>query len=404
MSDHAAELEQGTGDGVTDPLLGCIADRRYRIDRKAGEGGFGTVYAATHMALGALVALKVLRARPDVTEEDRAARVGRFMDEGRVLPRLRHPNIVAALDLGLLQSGPGQPVPYLVMEWCAGSTLRNALAESGPLPLPLAWRLFEPIVDAMAFAHGLGVVHRDLKPANVMLDTVAGRTVPRIIDFGIAKVVEDAVHETGLESFLACTPAYAAPEQLRGGCTDSFTDVHALALIFTELVSGQRPFGAGRGARADLRALRPSPATIGVDVGAFEPVIARALALRPGDRHADAEELGDALRHAACAMGLGAGQTLIPVSVRFTPRAGASTTVPRPESSSPSASEVHDRLSRSQLTDAHSSGGTSTASPDAWTLEGGDPDVSVNAAGPTHLRFCRDVRDAATPLHDRAAP
>jgi hypothetical protein len=103
-------------------------------------------------------------------------------------------------------------------------------------------------------------------------------------------------------------------------------------------------------------------------------------------------------------MGLGAGQSLIPVAAPLTPRPAASTTGPWPASSSRSASEVQARLSRAQLTDAHSAGGTSTAGPDGWTLEGGDNDVSVNAAGPAQLRFCRDGPDAVAPLHDRAAP
>jgi serine/threonine protein kinase len=302
-----------------DPLIGRVIDGRYRIAAKVGAGGFGTVYEAEHLALGARVALKVLRVPANASPERREDRMARFMDEGRVLPRLRHPNIVAALDLGKLPAEDGPPTPYLVMEWCAGSTLKDALEQAGAFTLADAWLLFEPVVDAMAFAHGMGVVHRDLKPANVMLDEVAGRTIPRVIDFGIAKVVEDAVHDGGLDSTMACTPAYAAPEQLVGEGTGPWTDVHALALLFVELVCGHPPFGDNARARADLRAVRPSPGVLGIDVGAFEPVIAQALALRATDRHADAAELGKALREAARGMGMSAGQTLAPASAAFVP-------------------------------------------------------------------------------------
>ncbi|MEJ7732146.1 MAG: serine/threonine-protein kinase [Polyangiaceae bacterium] len=302
-----------------DPLIGRVIDGRYRIAAKVGAGGFGIVYEAEHLALGARVALKVLRVPANASPERREDRMARFMDEGRVLPRLRHPNIVAALDLGQLPADAGPPTPYLVMEWCAGSTLQAALGRAGAFALADAWLLFEPVVDAMAFAHGMGVVHRDLKPANVMLDEVAGRTIPRVIDFGIAKVVEDAVHDGGLDSTMACTPAYAAPEQLVGEGTGPWTDVHALALLFVELVSGRPPFGDNARARADLRALRPSPGVLGIDVGAFEPVIARALALNADDRHVDAAELGKAMREAARAMGMNAGQTLAPASAAFVP-------------------------------------------------------------------------------------
>ena len=356
MSNHAEvleEIEEIAGDGAADPLLGSIADGRYRVDRKAGEGGFGTVYAATHLALGAPVALKVLRPRPDITEGRRAELVARFMDEARMLPRLRHPNIVAALDLGVLHITPAEPTPYLVMEWCVGSTLRAALVRSGPLPLPQAWRLLEPVLDAMAFAHGLGVVHRDLKPANVMLDTMAGRTVPRIIDFGLAKVVEDAVFETGLDSVLACTPAYAAPEQLCGGRTGAHTDVHALALIFTEMICGRSAFGVGRGARADLRRLRPSPASLGIDAGAFEPVLVRALALQPDHRHADADELGEALRQAARDMGLGAEPAPGLEAFAFEAPPEAVGFLPRTASASAGFFDADEGASHSQMTSAY---------------------------------------------------
>jgi serine/threonine protein kinase len=302
-----------------DPLIGRVIDGRYRIAAKVGAGGFGTVYEAEHLALGARVALKVLRVPADASPERREDRVARFMDEGRVLPRLRHPNIVAALDLGRLPAEDGPATPYLVMEWCAGSTLKAALDRSGALPLADAWLLFEPVVDAMAFAHGMSVVHRDLKPANVMLDEVAGRTIPRVIDFGIAKVVEEAVHEGGLDSTMACTPAYAAPEQLLGERTGPATDVHALALLFVELVSGRPPFGDNSRARADLRALRPSPGVLGIDVGAFEPIIAKALSLDAEERYGDAAELGRALREAARSMSMSAGQTLAPASAAFAP-------------------------------------------------------------------------------------
>jgi serine/threonine protein kinase len=292
------------------PLVGTLIDGRYRVDRAVGAGGFGTVYAAFHVILGAPVALKVLKLPEQLRADQLATLCGAFLEEARTLKRLRHPNIVAALDVGLLPAGSdGARLPYLVMEWCGGPTLEQHLAarEGVPLPLDAAWRIFEPLLDAMEHAHAQGVAHRDLKPSNVLLasDTSEGALQPRVVDFGIAKIVAPGdtagTGETNTVSgATAFTPRYAAPEQLARARTGPWTDVHALALLFVELVSG-RPATGSQGAAmfALFDPVRPTPRTLGVDVGALEPVLQRALALRPVDRYADAAALGRAMRVAA---------------------------------------------------------------------------------------------------------
>jgi serine/threonine protein kinase len=284
-----------------------IVDGRYRVDRHVGEGGFGDVFSGFHLALGVPVAIKVLRVHEALSVEQRDELVARFLDEGRVLTRLRHPNVVAALDLGLLSAelGGGRATPYLVMEWVEGQTLEEVLvARPTPFPLAEAWALFEPLAAALAHAHAAGVVHRDLKPANVMvLRDPAGNPVPRVIDFGVAKLMDPAEvvgqgwTETATRS--PFTPAYAAPEQLTHSRTGPWTDVHALGLLFVELVTGAPPYGLRQNVGvAAVDPNRPTPRAAGVDVGAMEPVIARALALRPADRYANAGELLAAARDA----------------------------------------------------------------------------------------------------------
>src|SRR5262249_43443060 len=152
-------------------------------------------------------------------------------------------------------------------------------------------------------------VHRDLKPSNVMLARRAdGKLVPRIIDFGIAKVFEPGEGTTSGNTLTGTqrrfTPAYAAPEQLAGVRTGPWTDVHAIALLFCEIVTGKMPYGAGKNVLGAIDPERPTPKRLGVDVGAFEEVLARAMALRPTDRHRDAGELLKALRRAARTMGI----------------------------------------------------------------------------------------------------
>ena len=293
--------------------LPCLIAGRYRIERHIGEGGFGSVFAGVHIVLETPVAVKVLRLAPSLTAEERDELTARFLAEGRVLTRLRHPHIVGALDLGLLPADEeGRAAPYLAMEWVEGTTLESVLAaRSTRLTIAEAWELFEPLLDAMACAHAARVVHRDLKPANVMVVPSGGSIgVPRVIDFGIAKIVApDETAGAGATSTASpsspFTRAYAAPEQVAQARTGPWTDVHALGLLFVELVTGALPYARYPDPRlAAVDPERPTPRAAGVDAGALEAVIARAVALRPGDRFADAGEMLLAARDAAKTMGL----------------------------------------------------------------------------------------------------
>lgn len=326
--------------------LPCLIDGRYRLDRSVGHGGFGHVYAGVHLTLDVRIAVKVLKLPADATPERRADLGARFLEEGRVLTRLRHPNIVAALDLGLLPPGADGGVdPYLVMEWVDGSTIADLLRERGRgLSVADAWTLFEPIADALACAHAAHVVHRDLKPSNVMVVPRAGSSlgVPRVIDFGIAKVVSpDEEPGSGstetASSDSPFTAAYAAPEQIARSRTGPWTDVHALGLLFVELVTGERPYGDGPDVRLEaVDPDRPTPARRGIDAGPLEAVIARAVSLRPRDRFASAAELLAAAREAARDLPASASlepRALAPISKR--PRRAPSATAPSAPSAPP---------------------------------------------------------------------
>ncbi len=325
------------------PELSGIIDGRYRVDGAIGKGGFGDVYAGLHLVLGVRVAIKVLRLGEGLSADQRAELVTRFLDEGRLLTRLRHPNVVAALDLGLLRGdSDGVLSPYLVMEWVEGETLAALLAaREDPFTLAEAWALFEPLAEALAHAHGAGVVHRDLKPANVMVGSGApGTHVPRVIDFGVAKLVapDDAAGHgwTETTSRSPFTPAYAAPEQVTQSRTGPWTDVHALALLFVELVTGVPPYGERNNARiAAVDPARPTPRAAGVDVGALEPVIAKALALRPSERYANASELLAAARAAMRTMDIAPH-----APAEAAPRAATAATASDPPRSKPDTTQA----------------------------------------------------------------
>lgn len=211
---------------------GHIVDR-YKVESVIGTGGTAVVYRVRHESLGTAHALKVLSVTSDVIRD-------RMLQEGRVQASLRHPNIVAVTDVLNVDGSPG-----LLMEYIEGPSLQKALKEF-KLPLEAAEMLFLGVVAGVAEAHGEGLVHRDLKPANVLLAKTAEGFVPKVTDFGLAKVLveaEDAGHGHTRSGVAMGTPAYMAIEQIRDAKTvDQRADVFSLGCMLYELVCGQRAF------------------------------------------------------------------------------------------------------------------------------------------------------------------
>jgi serine/threonine protein kinase len=299
-----------------DPLVGKVLAGRYRVDAMIGRGGFATVYRGHHLRLDSAVAIKVLRFADDASADDRALVMRRFDEECRLITRLRNDHIVRTLDQGLTEAdAPEDQRPYLVTELCSEGTLDTLLKPSRGkgFALSIAWPLMKAILDGLAYAHREGVAHRDLKPQNLMLAKDAhGRYTPRLIDFGIAKLF-DADAKPGSGATLSqvpsvCTPTYAAPEQCVGARTGPWTDVHAVGLVFVEMLTGRFAYPETDDLReivmAAIDPARPTPKSLGVDVGPFEPIIAKALALRPKDRYRDAGEMREACLDAARSLAL----------------------------------------------------------------------------------------------------
>jgi len=204
-----------------------------------GTGGFATVYEARHAALGSRHALKILAPHLSGNREIRA----RFLAEGRILARLRHPNLVRVTAILAL---PG--VAGLVMDFVKGRTLEEVLrGRREPMALPEIVAVMAPVLDALAVAHGHGVVHRDLKPANLILGADDdGEVHPVVLDFGIAKLMENASvtkhHDTRTHMQMG-TVGYMSPEQIREARdVDERTDVFALGCIVYELATGVAAF------------------------------------------------------------------------------------------------------------------------------------------------------------------
>jgi WD40 repeat protein/predicted Ser/Thr protein kinase len=255
------------GDPEPPPAIG-----RFQVRQRLGAGGFGTVYRAYDPQLEREVALKLPRAR---TLGD-PRRAGRFLDEAKAAARLRHPHIVPVYD-----AGQEDGRPYIAYAFVKGRTLEQAAA--GGTDLRRAAALVRDLAEALAYAHGQGIVHRDVKPANVLLDE-AGE--PHLADFGTHGVLG--------------TPAYMAPEQAHGGPPQPASDQYSLGVVLYELLCGQRPF-AGEHPLAlpyHLANREPDPPSdlrpeVPPDLDA---VCLKALATAPADRYPTCQEFADDLR------------------------------------------------------------------------------------------------------------
>ena len=246
-------------------LSGTTLAGRYRVERQVAEGGFAVVYRAVQIALDRPIALKVLKTPPGLTDAARARFEHRFATEARTIGKLQHPYIVDVYDYGVSPMPLGDPAPWMALEWLEGETLEHELDRrrgAGGRNVAETVALLRPVIEAVAYAHKRGVVHRDIKPANIMIvDTDTGPML-RMLDFGIAKIMEgDPFGDTrpgrgsGASGF---SPDYAAPEQITYSRTGPWTDVHALGLLLTELLTDEPPFSADP-RRAAVRADHVGP-------------------------------------------------------------------------------------------------------------------------------------------------
>jgi len=298
-------------------IVGSVIASAFRVESVVAEGGFGTVYRAHHGGFRAPVALKCLRLPPGLLPEGRAQFLESFRAEAELLFLLSSslPTVVRPLhvDAFTLPEPDGRFVPYIVLEWLEGSTLdalvRKRRAEGqAPFALKKLVRWLTPVARALERAHNfhgpdgpVSIVHRDLKPENIFVASVAGEEVVKILDFGIAKAKSMVSQVAGRASqgpsagIATFTPAYGSPEQWapkRFGQTGPWTDVWGLALSLSEALVGH-PLIDGDSA-AIMGAIldpsrRPTPGSEGVIVSdEIEGVFAKALALDPRDRYADA--------------------------------------------------------------------------------------------------------------------
>lgn len=274
---------------TSDPLVGALLDGRYRVEARIASGGMSTVYRGTDLRLDRPVALKVMDSRYAGDQQF----LTRFQREARAIARLKDPGLVAIFDQG---DDPARP--YLVMELVDGGTLRELLAERGPMPPHAMAAVLRPVLSGLGVAHRAGLVHRDIKPENVL---IAQDGEVKLVDFGLVR----AIAEAGITStsVILGTAAYLSPEQVEGKPTGPRSDVYATGIMAFELLTGTTPFTGDNALavahqRLDRDVPPPSSAIQGVPPQ-LDAFIARATARRPEDRFADAAEMGAALEQTA---------------------------------------------------------------------------------------------------------
>ena len=274
-----------------DPIapLRDVLRRRYEFEREIGQGAFATVYLARDLKHERKVAIKVLHADPSSETGEL-----RFIREIRLLARLQHPNI-----LPLHDSGHVETLLYYVMPYVAGETLRDRINRERQLPVETACNIARDIADALAYAHGEGIIHRDIKPENVLLS--AGH--PILADFGIARVIDLAgvrqVTQTGMGS--PGTPAYMSPEQLMGDkALDGRSDTYSLGCVLFEMLTGRPPFAGKEGFVKRFTEDPPSPSEFRPGLPQWmNNAVTTALARSAADRFPTAQEFVGALTHTA---------------------------------------------------------------------------------------------------------
>jgi serine/threonine protein kinase len=300
-SDTIAETKEAkpTPKEGADPFVGTTLLGQYEVKAKIGGGAFGAIYLAEQLGVGRRAVIKLVR--PELRDE--AVFAKRFQREAAVLAALDHHHLVRLYNFGQLETGE----LFLAMEYGGDTTLLQVL-KAGPLPLARAVAITEQICGALSEAHRHGVVHRDLKPANILVAKKDDADWVKVVDVGIAKMLDSSDIEgsgkTGLTApdTVVGTPSYISPEQAMGMPIDGRSDLYALGILLYEMLTRQKPL-LGKGMVAMMRAhCQDKPRTLregGYEASPqLEKFIAKALEKKPEDRWQTAAEFAEKLKAA----------------------------------------------------------------------------------------------------------
>ena len=288
-------------------------DNRYKVLEVIGTGAMATVYAAEDTRLGRKVALKILR--PEQAQDDTFR--ARFKREAEAVASLNNPAIVAVYDTGSYNpsqdggesdsSDEGTAIPYIVMEYVEGHTLRSILSRGGHLPVRDALGYSEQLLGALQYSHSMGIIHRDIKPANIMVlertseDIAKGQPGQiKVMDFGISRAIEEAGEALTKANVVMGSARYMSPEQVSGKDVDARSDLYSAACVIYEMIAGRSPFDAESNVDLAAKHLSDTPeppskfTPLEVPAG-LDAVILKGLAKNPDERYQSAAEFAQAL-------------------------------------------------------------------------------------------------------------
>jgi eukaryotic-like serine/threonine-protein kinase len=303
---------------------------RYELDGIVGRGGMAEVFRARDIRLDRIVAVKTLR---DDLARDQTFQA-RFRREAQSAASLNHPSIVAVYDTGEDMVGP-TPVPYIVMEYVDGRTLRDLLRDDRRLLPERALEITDGVLRALDYSHRNGIVHRDIKPGNVML-TRAGDV--KVMDFGIARAVSDAQATMTQTAQVIGTAQYLSPEQARGERVDARSDLYSTGCLLYELLTGRPPFTGDSPVAIAYQHVRENPippSRVDPEIPSWaDPIVLKAMAKDPADRYQSAGEMRNDIQRALQGMPLAAVPTYT-VGYQGTQRMGQATQMAGPTSAIP---------------------------------------------------------------------
>jgi eukaryotic-like serine/threonine-protein kinase len=271
---------------------------RYELDGIVGRGGMAEVFRARDIRLDRIVAVKTLR---DDLARDQTFQA-RFRREAQSAASLNHPSIVAVYDTGEDMVGP-TPVPYIVMEYVDGQTLRDLLREDRRLLPERAMEITDGVLRALDYSHRNGIVHRDIKPGNVMLTRAAD---VKVMDFGIARAVSDSQATMTQTAQVIGTAQYLSPEQARGERVDARSDLYSTGCLLYELLTGRPPFTGDSPVAIAYQHVRENPippSRVDPEIpGWADAIVLKAMAKDPADRYQSAGEMRQDIQRALSGM------------------------------------------------------------------------------------------------------
>ncbi|WP_168210464.1 serine/threonine-protein kinase [Persicimonas caeni] len=329
------------------PRVGDVLEGRYEIRQVLATGGMGVILRAKHLRMGREVAIKILH--PHIAQEDHV--VARFEREVRLAQMLNHPNTIRLYDFGEAENG----LIYVVMELLEGADLKEVIAQEGPLPLGRAVEVTMQVLDGLGEAHEQDFVHRDLKPSNIFLtQDRRGQDQVKILDFGIAKSLEEGGSDLTATGSICGTAAYVAPEYLHDPTPQKAADVYAVGLILLEMLTGRRAFSGTTTAQTLMMQMqRHVQVPRRIAATPLGEVILRATHKEPAQRYQNADQMFEALE--AIVDRLPADLRLRPTQVGelLRPQSGAFPGSKPPTAELPTHSPSHQQDSSSSLPQAN---------------------------------------------------